>query len=379
MELDLLYEVDLPRPWGDEPHPWAQRRREQEAYDSVIEQIKRADDVGFNIAWFVEHHFREGRSHCPSPEVLLGALTQLTKNIRLGFGVTLLPFGFTHPARVAEKVATADILSRGRIEWGTGRSTPQEQAAFHVDRQKSRSEWEEAIRIITAMWRDEYFEYESPTFQFPRRMVTPKPYQVPHPPCWMAATSEESSRVAGMNQLGLLSLSLNRPLEQMASQINAYREAWKDPDSKPLADAPNSRVAAYTVVYCAPSMEQAEEDNIWENVGWWYTSTAEFILEWEFPLITQEERDKRFPQLRPLADGIVPVKEFHEADMVIVGDPERCLEKMKRYADYGVDEILCRIEFGHLSHESKMRTLELLGKEVLPELKTYVPATKAAN
>ena len=133
------------------------------------------------MAWFVEHHFREGRSHCPAPEVVIGALTQATENIRLGFGVTLLPYGFTHPARVAEKVATADILSQGRIEWGTGRSTPMEQTAFHVDREASRAEWAEAIEIICAMWREEYFEWDSPTFQFPRRLVTPKPFQDPAP------------------------------------------------------------------------------------------------------------------------------------------------------------------------------------------------------
>ena len=133
------------------------------------------------MAWFVEHHFREGRSHCPAPEVVIGALTQVTRNIRLGFGVTLLPYGFTHPTRVAEKVATADILSQGRIEWGTGRSTPMEQTAFHVDREASRAEWAEAIEIICAMWREEYFEWDSPTFQFPRRLVTPKPYQDPAP------------------------------------------------------------------------------------------------------------------------------------------------------------------------------------------------------
>ena len=144
--------------------------------------MKLADKLGFNIAWFVEHHFREGRSHCPAPEVVIGALTQATENIRLGFGVTLLPYGFTHPARVAEKVATADILSQGRVEWGTGRSTPMEQTAFHVDREASRAEWAEAIEIICAMWREEYFEWDSPTFQFPRRLITPKPFQDPHPP-----------------------------------------------------------------------------------------------------------------------------------------------------------------------------------------------------
>ena len=372
MKLDLLYEIDAPRPWDAGAHPDGQRAREQRAYYEMLDQVKLADQLGFNVAWFVEHHFREGRSHCPAPEVVLGALTQATENLRLGFGVTLLPYGFTHPARVAEKVATADILSKGRVEWGTGRSTPMEQAAFHVDREHSRAEWAEAIEIICAMWREEYFEWDSPTFKFPRRMVTPKPYQTPHPACWMAATSEGSSSVAGLNQLGLLSFSIMQPLDKMAAQIKAYRDAWHSSDAKPISDVATDKVAAYTLVHCAESMEQAAANNIWDSVAWWYQKIAEFNLQYELPEISPEEADLVFPLLKPLYEGNIPVEQFHEGDMIIVGDPQRCFEKMKHYADLGVDELICYVEFGHHSAESKLETIELLGKEVLPELEKYV-------
>ena len=372
MELDLLYEIDAPLPWGDKPHPWAQREREQRAYAEMMDQLKLADTMGFNIAWFVEHHFRRGRSHCPAPEVVIGALTQATKNLRLGFGVTLLPYGFTHPARVAEKVATADVLSGGRVEWGTGRSTPMEQASFHVDRETSRAEWDEAIRIVAAMWREEFFEWDSPTFQFPRRTITPKPVQYPHPPCWMAATTEGSSAVAGMNQLGLLSFAIMQPLSAMAAQIKAYREAWEHPDATPISDVATNKVAAYTLVHCADTMADAEANGIWDSVAWWYRSIAEFTLEWEFPNLPAEERDRVFPGLQRLIDGETPVQQFADANMIVVGDPEQCLEKLKRYADLGVDNVICYVQFGFHSHESTMRTIELLGKEVLPELQAYV-------
>ena len=140
MKLDLLYEIDVPKPWNDGPHPYGQRIAEQRAYEETIEQIKLADKLGFHTTWHVEHHFREGRSHSPAPEVIIGALSQCTENIRLGFGVTLMPHAFTPPMRVAEKVATADILSGGRVEWGTGRSTPMEQTAFGVDRDASQGD-----------------------------------------------------------------------------------------------------------------------------------------------------------------------------------------------------------------------------------------------
>src|SRR3990172_6893087 len=147
MKLDLLYEIDVPKPWG-KPHPAGQREQEQRAYREAFEQIKLADELGFNGVWVVEHHFREGRSHCPASEVVIGALSQITKNLRLGFGVVLMPYGFIHPARVAEKVATADVLSQGRVEWGTGRSTPLEQIALGVERERSKEHMSEGREIV---------------------------------------------------------------------------------------------------------------------------------------------------------------------------------------------------------------------------------------
>src|SRR5919204_218174 len=161
MKLDLLYEIDVPKPWPDRPHPYGQREAEQRAYGDAIEQIRLADGLGFNGVWCVEHHFREGRSHCPASEVVLGALSQITSNLRLGFGVTLTPFGFIHPARIAEKVATVDVLSGGRVEWGTGRSTPMEQIAFGVDREKSRDDWKEAIEIVCGIWDSVWWWYKN--------------------------------------------------------------------------------------------------------------------------------------------------------------------------------------------------------------------------
>lgn len=371
MKLDLLYEIDAPKPWTDGPHPYGQRRREQRAYREAIEQIKLADELGFHTIWAVEHHFREGRSHCPAPEVLLGALSQITERIRLGFGVTLTPFGFTHPARIAEKVATLDILSNGRAEWGTGRSTPMEQTAFGVDREKSREHWREAIEIVCGMWRDERFSWDSPNFKFPERVVTPKPFQDPHPPCWMAATSEGSAEVAGSNGLGMLSFSIMQPLEQMARQVVAYRKAAET--AKPLTDVTTNKVAAYTLVHCADSLAQAEANGIWDSVAWWYQNLAQFTLDWELVHLSEAEKASTFPLMKPLLEGNIPIQHFHDADMLVVGDPERCLAKMKHYADLGVDQLICYVQFGHHSHESVLKTIELLGKEVRPELEAYVP------
>lgn len=366
MKLDLLYEVDVPRPWA-KPHPWGQREGEQQAYAEALQQIRLADEMAFNTVWCVEHHFREGRSHSPAPEVLLGALSQITEQIRLGFGVSLMPYGFTHPARVAEKVATVDILSHGRVEWGTGRSTPMEQIAFNVDREHTREQWREAIEIVCGMWESEYFEYHSETFHFPRRLVTPKPVQDPHPPAWVAGTSPGSAALAGAAGLGLLSLSIMQPLEVLVQRITDYRAAAANPT--PLTRVTTNKVAAYTLVHCADSMAHAERNGIWDSVWWWYKNLAEFTLQWEFAHFSQADKDRLFPLLKHQASDEFSPKEFSDADMIIVGDPDQCVQKMLRYSELGVDELICYVQFGYLSHESVMRTIELLGTHVIPELK----------
>lgn len=374
MDLDVLYEIDVPRPWRG-THPHGQRTAEQRAYREAVEQIRLADRMGFRTVWAVEHHFREGRSHCPAPEVLLGHLAGLTERIRLGFGVTLTPFGFTPPQRIAEKVATVDVLSGGRVEWGTGRSTPMEQTAFGVDREKSRDDWREAIEIVTGMWREEYFAYESERFRFPRRMVTPKPVQDPHPPAWMAATSPGSAEVAGAHGLGLLSFSIMQPLEAMARQVAAYRTAAAAP--RPLTDVVTDRVAAYTLVHATPPRTDPGA-RVWESVAWWYSNLARFTLEWELPHLNPEERERTFPLLTPILEGTVPVREFSDGDMILIGDAETIVTKAKRYADLGVDQLICYVQWGYLEHREILRTLEILGKEVIPELARYEPRTATA-
>lgn len=365
MKLDLLYEIDVPKPWPGE-FPENQRAAEQHAYREAVEQIKLADGLGFNTVWLVEHHFREGRSHSSAPEVTLGHLSGCTENLRLGFGVTLLPKDFRHPAMNAERVATLDVLSGGRVEWGTGRSTPMEQTAFGVPIEESREQWEEAIETVVEMWENEYYECDKKYTKFPRRMVTPKPMQWPHPPAWMAATSDGSAAVAGKLGLGLLTFAIMQPIDKLASHIKQYRDAAAHPT--PITRVTTNKVAAYTLVHCAETIDQCETDGVWDSVWWWYQNLAEFTIKWELPHLPKEEQEKAFPLLRKHSEGNFNVKAFNDYDMIIVGDPDMCMKKFLTYESIGCDQVLCYVQFGHLAHESVLKTIELLGKEVIPQL-----------
>src|SRR5437879_5839926 len=143
MKFGLLYEMEMHPELGCS---------ESDVYWQAIEQVKLAEEVGFDYVWCVEHHFLEGFSHSSAPEIFLTAVAQHTSRIRIGHGVVLLPIPFNHPARVAERTATLDILCKGRLEVGTGRSiTMEELGGFGIDPDDSRPMWEEAVRLIPRM------------------------------------------------------------------------------------------------------------------------------------------------------------------------------------------------------------------------------------
>jgi alkanesulfonate monooxygenase SsuD/methylene tetrahydromethanopterin reductase-like flavin-dependent oxidoreductase (luciferase family) len=110
MKFGIFYEHQLPRPWNDGD--------ELKLFQDALDQVELADKLGIDFAWEVEHHFLEEYSHSSSPEVFLAACSQRTQNIRLGHGIVLMPPKYNHPARVAERIATLDLVSKGRIEFG---------------------------------------------------------------------------------------------------------------------------------------------------------------------------------------------------------------------------------------------------------------------
>ena len=173
MQFGLAYEMQ--RPTLDD----------HAVVEETIEQCILADEMGFDYVWFVEHHFLTTFSCSPCPEVIFGALSRLTKRIRLGFGVVILPYH--HPIRVAERVAMVDQLSHGRVDFGTGRSAPYEQTGMGIDPRYTRDMWEESLTMIPKIWESDTFEWEGQFWNVPPREILPKPYQKPHPPIWVAA------------------------------------------------------------------------------------------------------------------------------------------------------------------------------------------------
>src|SRR3990172_468426 len=160
MQFGLFYEIPVARPWGE--------RSEWEAYKQTLEAAVLADHLGFHSFWTVEHHFLEEFSHCSAPGVLYGAVAARTRNLRIGHGVRLLPFPYNHPIRAAEAAAVLDLISDGRLEFGTGRSaTRTELEGFGIAPGDTRSMWEEALQVIVGAWTEDVFEWHGKHFQVP--------------------------------------------------------------------------------------------------------------------------------------------------------------------------------------------------------------------
>ena len=360
MDLGLFHEIAVPRPWT--------ARSEADAFREVIAQAELADRLGYHSFWMVEHHFLSEFSHCSAPEVLYGAIAARTQRLRLGHGVRLLPFPYNHPVRAAEMAAVIDLLSDGRLEFGTGRSaTRDELEGFGIDPQQTRRMWEEALDVVVGAWTHDEWSWHGEFFDLPRRRVLPKPLQQPHPPLWMAATSPRSHELAGLKGLGLLSFTIGVPPEELAARLQLYRAALRQ--AKPAGRFVNDRAATFTLVYCDESNDAARATAA-ESIEWYVRRSVELlrsVATWQAQRdLGSYEYTKALQEIDPTT---VTFDVLDAIDAVIVGDPERCAQKARRYRDAGCDLLLCFMQPYKIPAEKVRRSIELMGKHVLPLLR----------
>ena len=354
MKFGLMFQIQIP-----EPHyPGI----EQECYRQVLAQVDLAEETGYDYFWTVEHHFLKGFSHCSAPEVLYGAISQRTKKIRIGHSVALLPYRYNHPIRVAERVAVLDILSDGRVDLGTGRSTTTfEMGGFEIDPEETLSQWQEAISIIPRMWTEDPFSHEGQYFKIPPRSIIPKPVQKPHPPLWMAAAQPTSFKRAGEMGLGVLCFSFGG-YDQMAERVAIYREAVKH--ANPVGAFVNDQVSALCVVHCVEDQKEAKAAS--QEGLWFVNKGAEVNRGWAEPGVKVPESYKvQVTELLSAPDN-VGAEDYIKSGAFAMGDPDTCIEVMKRFQATGVDQVMCVMQMGHLPHTKVMDSIKLFGKHVIP-------------
>lgn len=363
MHFDLFYELSVPDFGG---------RSESEVFRDTLDELAFADTLGFRTAWLVEHHFMREYSHSSAPELFLAALSQRTRRLRLGHGIIPLPYN--HPVRVAERLATLDVLSGGRVEFGFGRGfSPEEYASFGVDMADSRSLTAEALEIVRASFAGEPITYAGEHFRLDGVQILPKVVQDPHPPIWTAAVSPESYELAARLGSGAL-VGPFKPWFMVREDIRRYREAWhRHHGDGPPRPGQNPRVGMTVGILCLEDGRRARR-LAREGFTWFYRQLlgqTRPVLE---RLYASYEYYRKFGQWRGLLDKAVNLALLETLGMAIVGDPEHCTRKLAAMQAAGVDHILCAVGAGTAPTDVVRESMQLLSEQVMPRLADDTPA-----
>jgi luciferase family oxidoreductase group 1 len=341
-------------------HP-AGGKNERQIFGEQLDCMRAAEDMGFDSVWAPEHHSTE-YGFSASPMVTLAAVASVTKRIRLGSGVLVLPFN--DPIRVAEEAAMIDLMSDGRLDLGVGRGfQPIEYQGFTVDQSKSREIFDEALHVIVRAWTEEPMSFKGSYFDVPVQSVHPKPLQKPHPPIWIAAVSDLSFEVAGSRGFNLLcSLVYGFKSERLQELLAGYRSALLDKGH----NADEREIGALCMVYCCESPEQARRD-FGAAALFYYRNVANLVA----PPLSQPvlEGYDTYPSIRK-AMKRVQWDELLSSGTLICGNPASCIRQIEDLqAKYGFTQILCWTRLSGLENRKVLRSMELMQKHVIPHFK----------
>ncbi|HSE44748.1 MAG TPA: LLM class flavin-dependent oxidoreductase [Gemmatimonadales bacterium] len=356
MKFGIFYELQLPRPWGPDS--------EHLLVKNALDQIELADHLGYDYAWEVEHHFLEEYSHSSAPEVFLAAASQRTKQIRLGHGIVQLPTN--HPARVAERVATLDLVSDGRVELGLGEgSSVTELHPFERRFRDKREVWEDGVRALLPMFQQEGTEYEGEYFKFPLRNVVPKPLQKPHPPLWVACSQLETIEMAGRRGIGALGFQFVSA-EAARAWVHAYYNAYTKQLELLTDYKTNPAIAVVSGFMCKPTDEEARK----AAEGWTF---------FQFSLMFYNSHGPVVPGTVNLWEEYQMWRETDAGQKAasntsgLIGSPATIRERLKKFEESNVDQVILLNQAGKNTHEDICESLELFAREVMPEFHDREP------
>ncbi len=350
MKFGIFYEHQLPRDWHD--------TSEHQLFKNSLDQIELADKLGYDYAWEVEHHFMEEYSHSSAPEVFLAAASQRTKNIRLGHGIIQLTTN--HPARVAERVATLDLVSDGRVDMGLGEgSSVTELHPFNLKFRDKRDVWEDAVRCTLPMMYNHGWEYEGEYFHVPKRAVLPKPLQKPHPPLWVACSQLDTIKYSAHRGMGALCFKFVN-LAAAEAWVNAYYNTFLHHQEKLTDYQANPNIAVVGGFMCAETDEEA-----WRKAdGWTFFQFALQLYGKEGPFEPgQVNFWERYQAWKATPEG------QKRSGSELIGSPDTIRKRLKELEDANVDQVILLNQAGKNTHQDICDSLELFAKEVMPEFK----------
>jgi alkanesulfonate monooxygenase SsuD/methylene tetrahydromethanopterin reductase-like flavin-dependent oxidoreductase (luciferase family) len=353
MKFSLFFEVQI-------SHPTAES--EARTFHDCLAQATLADALGYHCIWAVEHHGLFEYSHSSAPEIFLSFVAARTSRVRIGHGVTLLPHRYNHPIRIAERIATLDILSGGRVNWGSGKSSSLvEQLAFENDVSQLHDQWLEALEMIPRMWSSDVFTHQGRFFRVPPTQVVPKPVQRPHPPMFAACSKPDSARHVGRLGLGALNFAFGND-DYLGEKVSEYRQAS-------AAAAPVGRAKTEWFA-CTPAALVLDDDReacrhglrgarfFAESLGRYYTAGDRPIGPLEVHRDFLSERDLTAAMAHRNSPG--------SQLAAVVGDAAAARETVGRFVDIGVDELILVMQMGTVPHELILRSMKTFAENVMP-------------
>ena len=376
MKFSLIYEAQTVD---------SSREGDRKIFEDTVEQAVLADKLGFDTFWCVEHTALSNYSHMSAPETMLAFVAGKTERIGIGHGVVCLPPAMNHPVKVAERIATLDLLSKGRVHFGVGKGgTQQEAGTFGYDLATLQPQIDEMMYLIPKMFVQDEIEHNGDFVQIPKRPIHPKPYQDPHPPMYLACTNTESLKNAGGRGMGALVLGFGGPAE-VAKKNASYKEAWDSRDpAEQVGFRPIRHLAALCPTIVLDDASEARRIGIrgqryfYESLNYWYgggpkpdptTWGDELVEEGTDTIITTKLASETLTMdLRPDEGGRRPTAGILSAKNAY-GDVEQCIDYVQQLIDAGADEILFMTNMGTVPQWAQLETLRKIGTHVIPHFR----------
>ena len=328
-----------------------------DAFEESFAHVQQAEAQGLHGVWLAESHFSPDRAVLASPLIIASAIAGATKRMQIGTAVHLLPLG--NPLRMAEDVATLDHVSRGRLEFGVGRSSaPGSYEGYGVPYAESKDRMFEALEVMQRAWTQERFSFDGRYYRYENVCVTPKPYQQPYPPIRIAAPTDDTFPVLGGMGVPIFIGLRTAGLPVVRNQVSSYLDAWKQ-----AGHAGDPDVALRVPVYVAETAELAVSEpeasfmrQFWRLSG---TFAASVSATGADDLASRTQR----------AEHLATVSwEDAMRDKVAVGTPAAVVERLQEMQEQlHLSRIVCEFNAGEqLPREAVASSLGLFCAEVMP-------------
>jgi alkanesulfonate monooxygenase SsuD/methylene tetrahydromethanopterin reductase-like flavin-dependent oxidoreductase (luciferase family) len=328
------------------------------AFDASLAQMKAAEELGFDAVWLGEIHFQKDRSVLAAPLVVASALAACTRRVKIGIAVQVLPL--SHPLRLAEDVATVDHISKGRLEFGVGRSgLPGHYQGFNIPYSESRDRFLETLDILRSAWTQERFSYQGKYFQFTDVCVMPKPFQKPHPPIRIAATTQETYPMVGRMGAPVFVAVRTVSIPDLKRLLPSYQEAWTV-----AGHAGRGNVGVTMPLYVAETARQAREEPEASTMGFFRSISSALRKSEGAAAPTAEARAARANRLAEITyDEIL-------SDYAVFGTPESVADRLLELREQlGFSTLSTWMNpGGQIPDERVLKSMRLFAERVAPRL-----------